>query len=195
MGSQLDFFAALEETNLLKTSISKSRILLIRCDLWRKLLKAENSPVSVSLPLPSRGTPGPRAFVSICCLVIHVHATKVKENCLMEEKDGDEGAQTCEVPQLQLHSQSSVWHLTPFILLFLIHFIPITWLLSFPSFAPSMEQRLLRGKAISKWIWPPGESTTQANYPKPRGWWLPGKLEKKLLKLKREKKISSSNLC
>lgn len=34
MGSQLDFFAVLEETNLLKTSIlSKSRILLIRCDL------------------------------------------------------------------------------------------------------------------------------------------------------------------
>lgn len=56
MGSQLDFFAALEETNLLKTSImSKSGIILIRCDLWRELLKAENSPVSMSLPLPARG--------------------------------------------------------------------------------------------------------------------------------------------
>lgn len=64
MGSQLDFFAALEETNLLKTSImSKSRILLVRYDLWRELVRAENSPASVSLPLPARGTPGPQAFL------------------------------------------------------------------------------------------------------------------------------------
>lgn len=113
----------------------------------------------------------------------------------MKEKGGGEGGQTCEVPQLQIHSQSSVWHFTPFILLFLIRFVPISWLLSFPSFAPPMEQRLLRGKGISKQNWPPGQGTTQASYPKSHGWWLPGKLEKKLLKLKREKKISSSNLC
>lgn len=63
MGSQLDFFAALEETNLLKTSImSKSSIILIRCDLWRELLKAENSPASVSLPLPARGHHDHRHF-------------------------------------------------------------------------------------------------------------------------------------
>lgn len=56
MGSQLDFFAALEDTNLLKTSImSKFRIVLIRSDLWRELLKGEHSPDSVSLPLPARG--------------------------------------------------------------------------------------------------------------------------------------------
>lgn len=123
--------------------------------------------------------------ISIYCLVTHVCPTKVKGKEAYERGGWGEGEQTCEVPQLQIHNQSSVWHLTPFILLFLIHFIPISWLLSFPFFAPPMEQRPLRGKALPKWNWPPGECTTHASYPKSPGWWLPGKLEKKLLKLKR----------
>lgn len=179
MGSQLDFVDVLAETNLLKTPVmSKSRVFPIRCDFWKVLLKAESSPASVGLPLPDRRAPD--------CLHLWFHLLPFS-SCLHYQGEGKEthrregrGGQTCKVsaiiPQLQLQCLSSAWHWRPFALLFLLLFMPIQ------SFGPPVEQTPLRGQAISMWNWPPEESTTQASYPKPYGWCLPGKMEKKLPK-------------
>lgn len=67
--------------------------------------------------------------VFICCFLSPVHNTKVKEKRLTEKRDGEEGKPVKSLlvfPQLQLQCWSSVWHLRPFTLLFLLHFMPIS---------------------------------------------------------------------
>lgn len=67
--------------------------------------------------------------VFICCLLSHVHTTKVKEKRLIEKKDGEEGKPVKSllvVPHLQLQCRFSIWHVRSFTLLFLLHLVFIS---------------------------------------------------------------------